>query len=58
MTGAILGRAVDSKIAGDNSVAWRTSVSNRGDFRVLVEDWAKVSVNGLAELKALSPIAP
>ncbi len=58
LTGAILGRAVDSKIAGDNSVAWRTSVSNRGDFRVLVEDWAKISVKGLAELKALSPIAP
>jgi hypothetical protein len=58
LTGALLGRAVDSKIAGDNSTAWRTSVSNRGDFRVLVEDWANVSVKGLAELKALSPIAP
>jgi hypothetical protein len=54
-TGAILGRAVDGRVAGDNSVALRTSVSNRGDFRDLVQDWARDSVRGMAELKRLSP---
>jgi hypothetical protein len=58
MTGALLGRAVDQGVAGDNSAAWRTSVSNRADFRYLVEDWAKASVRGMTELKALSPIKP
>lgn len=58
MTGALLGRAVDQKIAGDNSAAWRTSSSNRADFRAMVERWADVSVRGIGELKALSPIQP
>jgi len=58
MTGALLGRAVDTKIAGDNTVGWRSSVGNRADFRALVEQWAKLSVNGISELKALSPLAP
>ena len=57
-SGALLGRAVDQEIAGDNSTGWRTSVSNRGDFRSLVSEWAKLSVKGMAQLKALSPIAP
>ena len=56
LTGALLGRAVDQQVIGDTPGAWRTSVSNRGDFRDAVESWAKISVNGLAELKALSPI--
>jgi hypothetical protein len=58
ITGALLGRAVDQRIAGDNSAAWRTSVSNRSDFRQLVQTWAAISVRGMAELKALSPINP
>jgi len=36
----------------------RTSVSNRGDLRDQVERWADISVRGMAELKALSPITP
>ena len=56
MTGALLGRAVDQRIVGDNMAAWRTSVSNRGDFREQVEQWADISVRGMTELKALSPI--
>jgi hypothetical protein len=56
MTGALLGRAVDRRIAGENGVAWRTRVSNRGDFRDLVQDWARTTVRGMTELKALSPI--
>nr|WP_283938181.1 DUF3313 family protein [Sphingomonas brevis] len=58
MTGAILGRAVDSEFAGEYSHAWRTSVSNRDDFRDLVRSWADTSVRGLAELKSRSPIKP
>jgi hypothetical protein len=55
-TGALLGRAVDQQIVGDNGALWRTSVSNRGDFRDVVQTWANQSVRGMAELKALSPI--
>jgi hypothetical protein len=58
MTGALLGRAVDQKIVGDTMALWRTSVSNRADFREQVERWADISVRGMAELKSLSPINP
>ena len=57
LTGALLGRAVDRRVAGDNTTGWRSSVSNRGDFRDLVHEWANISVKGLAQLKALSPIS-
>lgn len=57
-TGALLGRAVDQRIVGDTMTAWRTSVSNRADFRDQVQQWAEVSVRGMSELKALSPITP
>lgn len=53
---ALMGRAVDRKAAGDLSSAYRTSVSNRADFRALVKSWAKTSAKGLDELKARSPI--
>lgn len=58
MTGALIGRAVDQGIAGDNSAAWRTAVSNRADFRQMVENWAKISVRGVTELKSLPPTQP
>jgi hypothetical protein len=58
MTGALLGRAVDHEYAGDSGGNWRTSASNRGDFRDLVEIWGRDGVRGLNELKALSPIRP
>lgn len=58
MTGALLGRAIDQKVVGDSIATWRTSASNRGDFRDQVELWAKISVRGVTELKAMSPIAP
>src|SRR5262249_25219735 len=47
LTGALLGRAVDQRIVGEHSAAWRTSVSNRGDFRDQVQQWAKISVRGM-----------
>ncbi len=57
-TGALLGRAIDQGIAGDNSAAWRTRSSNRADFHDLVQRWAEASVRGIVELKSLSPIEP
>jgi hypothetical protein len=58
MTGALLGRAVDQRLVGDTPGAWRTSVSNRGDFRDQVQEWARISVRGVSELKSQSPIKP
>jgi hypothetical protein len=53
---AILGRVVDQRLAGDNGLINRTSVTNRSDFLQLAKSWAKDSVAGLNELKTLSPI--
>jgi hypothetical protein len=55
-TNAIMGRAVDGRVAGDTSVGWRNKVTNRSDFRQVVKTWAKTSVRGVTELKSLSPI--
>ena len=57
MTGALLGRAVDSRTIDDFTMEWRNRVTNRQDFSRQVESWAKNSVKTLDELKALSPIA-
>ena len=57
MTGALLGRAIDQGIVGDNNAAWRTASSNRADFREMVENWAQISVRGMTELKSL-PVTP
>jgi len=57
LSGAVLGRAVDSRAAGDEFAQMRTSVSNRADFSRLFKSWAKTSTNGLATLKELSPIS-
>jgi hypothetical protein len=56
VSGALLGRAVDGKVAGDNGALVRNSVTNRSDFRQLVKRWASIGVKGLGELKSLSPI--
>jgi hypothetical protein len=56
VSGALLGRAVDGKVAGDNSMLLRNSMTNRSDFRSLMKRWATGSVKGLNELKAQSPI--
>jgi len=55
ITNSLLGRAVDQKVAGDDTRGWRTSVSNRDDFRQIVEDWARDCVAGMAELKRIAP---
>lgn len=56
VTGALLGRAADSRTVDDFSLEWRDRVSNRADFGLQMKTWAKNSVKGLDELKALSPI--
>jgi hypothetical protein len=53
---ALLGRAVDSQIVGDDGTLVRNSVTNRSDFQRVFNRWAKISVEGFAELKARSPI--
>ena len=68
MTGALLGRVVDRRTAGDrgdfgNRARLRpgypiSTVSNRSDFDVLFGTWARLSIETFAELKAQSPVAP
>jgi hypothetical protein len=56
VTGALLGRAADRRLAGDNTIGQRNRVTNRSDFRRLVKRWAELSVRGLNELKTIAPI--
>ena len=60
MTGAVLGRAVDHRAAGDvgEVATLRTSATNKADFVELFKAWAKVSANGLTTLKNHSPVNP
>ena len=57
VTGALLGRAIDRRLAGDMGPYVRNSVTNQADFGTLFKTWAKASVNGLNTLKAASPVA-
>jgi len=56
VTNALLGRAIERRIAGDNGPWLRTSASNRADFDRLFRRWAETSAEGLVELKRLSPV--
>lgn len=56
LTGALLGRAVDHTLVGNDLNTARTADTNRADFRKEVQRWAETSVRGVSELKALSPI--
>ena len=58
LSGALLGRAVDQEVVGDSLSLWRTSASNRADFRAVVEQWAAAMVRGVTELKSRSPVQP
>jgi len=55
-TGAVLGRAVDRRIAGQDRRMVASSVSNTADFGMLFRQWADASLKGLQELKTLSPV--
>jgi hypothetical protein len=53
MSNALLGRAVDRRLAGGNSqVLWRTRASNRSDFRRVFRIWAERSAQALGALRA------
>jgi len=56
-TGALLGRAIDRRVVGDNTYGQRNRVTNRMDFRRVVVRWAELSIRGLNELKARAPIS-
>ena len=56
LSGALLGRAVDADMVGDVGPYLRNSATNAGAFETTFTRWAEISVKGLAELKALSPI--
>jgi hypothetical protein len=58
LTGAILGRAQDSAIAGASYTGLRDSVTNHRDFTALAKIWADASVKGLDNLKTSSPFEP
>jgi hypothetical protein len=59
VSGALLGMAVDRREArGTGTVTWTNSVTNRSDFRRLFQQWARICIKGLDELKASSPVAP
>ena len=59
MTGLLLGRIVDRRIAGDRSgfrPSFTSTVSNRFYFERLFDAWAGSCVEGLDALKARSPV--
>jgi hypothetical protein len=56
LSGALLGRAFDQRIVGDDTVGMRTSASNRADFEQMFRYWARTSLRGLEELKTRSPV--
>jgi hypothetical protein len=58
VTGATLGYAVDRQRTRSmgNRLQWTTSVSNKADFTQLFEQWARICVDGLGDLKEKSPL--
>jgi hypothetical protein len=53
---ALLGRAIDQRLAGEGGSVLRNSATNHADFQDLVKTWAKASVTGLNELKTLPQV--
>lgn len=56
LSGELLGRAVDQRVAGDNMMTWRTSTSNWADFEEMFDEWAKISAKGFQKLLASPPV--
>lgn len=50
-TGALLGRALDRRLAGDTQPYLRNAVTNKADFKILFRKWAKASSEGLKRLQ-------
>ena len=59
-TGQLMGRVVDRRVAGRSGSIpmMRNRVTNRADFERLLKTWTGILVDGLAGLKAASPVAP
>lgn len=56
-TGALLARVVDRRETMRSATPQLTTrVSNTSDFRRLFKDWAGITVKGIEQLKALSPV--
>lgn len=55
LTGALMGSAIDTRNIGDSMPYVRNSVTNRSDFTQAFQRWAKISLDGMNELKQLSP---
>jgi hypothetical protein len=57
ISNALLGRAVDRRETQGSGVATITSsVTNIAEFERLFSQWAKISIKGFNELKALGPV--
>ena len=58
VTGALMGRALDRTVVGDNTgfIQRANSVTNRADFELTFRQWGKEAAEGLTKLKAMSPI--
>jgi len=57
MTGALMGRVLDRReTRGTAGMQMATSVSNKSEFRALFKQWAGITVKGIEELKAHSPV--
>jgi hypothetical protein len=55
MSGALLGRGVDRREAGDRAfVVQRTRATNRADFERMFRTWAQMSAQALSALRATS----
>jgi hypothetical protein len=50
-SGALLGRALDRRLAGDNQPYLRNKTTNRANFKSIFRKWAELSVEGLTRLK-------
>jgi len=56
-TGALMGRVLDRReTRGTAGMQMSTSVSNVSEFRALFKQWAGITVKGMEELKAHSPV--
>lgn len=56
-TGALLGRALDKRATRNTGrLMLANSVTNLSEFRSLFRQWADAAVNGLDELRAMSPV--
>jgi len=57
MTGALMGRVVDRReTRGTTGMQMTTSATNVSEFRALFKQWAGITVKGIDELKAHSPV--